>query len=59
MGLCAVHALNQVRGLFFSSVPMDLPADGPNLLHIAPTVLDLLGVPVPEEMDKAPLKPAG
>ena len=52
-------AEHQVRGLFFSSVPMDLPADGPNLLHIAPTVLDLLGVPVPEEMDKAPLKPAG
>ena len=52
-------AEHQVRGLFFSSVPMDLPSEGPNLLHIAPTVLDLLGVEVPAEMDKAPLKPAG
>ena len=51
-------AEHQVRGLFFSSVPMDLPEGGPNLLHIAPTVLDLLGVEVPAEMDEAPLAPA-
>lgn len=45
-----------VRGLFFSSKPVELPADGPNLLHIAPTVLSMLGVDVPPEMDLAPLK---
>lgn len=45
-----------VKGLFFASREVELPADGPNLLHIAPTVLSLLGVSVPPEMDLAPLK---
>lgn len=45
-----------VKGLFFSSQPMALPAGGPDLLHIAPTVLSLLGVAVPPEMDLAPLE---
>lgn len=49
-------AAEHVKGLFFSSRPMALPAEGPDLLHIAPTVLDLLGVAVPPEMDMAPLK---
>lgn len=49
-------AEHQVRGLFFSSQPAELPEGGPNLLHIAPTVLDLLGVDVPAEMDLPPLK---
>jgi predicted AlkP superfamily phosphohydrolase/phosphomutase len=49
-------AEEHVRGLFFSSRPIDFPEGGPNLLHIAPTVLDLLGVPIPEEMDLPPLE---
>jgi len=48
-------AESAVRGLFFSSRPVQLPPGGPNLLHIAPTVLSLLGVPVPPEMDLPPL----
>ncbi len=48
-------AAEHVQGLFFSSRPVNLPPGGPNLLHIAPTVLSLLGVPIPEEMDLAPL----
>ena len=44
-----------VRGMFFSSRPVNLPEGGPSLLHIAPTVLAALGVPVPEEMDMPPL----
>ena len=49
-------ALPAVRGLFFSSKPVELPEGGPRLLHIAPTVLSMLGVDVPPEMDLAPLK---
>ena len=48
-------AEKHVRGLFFSSIPVELPEDGPNLLHISPTVLSLLGVPIPAEMDVQPL----
>ncbi len=49
-------AEKHVRGLFFSSRSIDFPEGGPNLLHIAPTVLDLLGVPIPAELDLGPLK---
>jgi predicted AlkP superfamily phosphohydrolase/phosphomutase len=49
-------AEKHVRGLFFSSRPIAFPEGGPNLLHIAPTVLDLLGVPIPVELDLPPLK---
>ncbi|MDG1499747.1 MAG: alkaline phosphatase family protein [Planctomycetota bacterium] len=48
-------AEKHVRGLFFSSLPVELPEGGPNLLHIAPTVLSLLGVPIPAEMDNQPM----
>jgi bisphosphoglycerate-independent phosphoglycerate mutase (AlkP superfamily) len=27
-----------------------------NLLHVAPTILDLVGVPVPAAMDRKPLR---
>ena len=32
-----------------------LPEGGPDVLHVAPTALALLGVPVQPEMDRAPL----
>jgi len=48
-------ARDHVRGLFFCNRKVNLPEGGPNLLHIAPTALDVLGVPVPPEMDLAPL----
>ena len=48
-------AREHVRGLFFCNRKVNLPEGGPNLLHIAPTALNVLGVPVPPEMDLAPL----
>jgi len=48
-------ALPRVTGTFFSSRPITLPAEGAHLLDIAPTVLSLTGVPIPEQMDHAPL----
>lgn len=45
-----------VRGIFFCNRKVELPAGGINLLHIAPTVLALLGVPVPPEYDLPPLR---
>jgi predicted AlkP superfamily phosphohydrolase/phosphomutase len=45
---------HRMEGVFIASGPpfrrSDLP-DGANLLDVAPTVLHLLGVPVPEDMD--------
>lgn len=46
-----------VKGMFFSSRPMQVPPGGIDLLHVAPTVLGLLDVPVPPEYDLAPLAP--
>ena len=37
--------LPDVAGVFFSNRKVELPADGPKALQIAPTVLDLVGVP--------------
>lgn len=48
-------ATPDVAGVFFCNRPVDLPKGGVDLLHIAPTVLDLMDVPVPAEMDRAPL----
>lgn len=45
-----------VQGLFFSSVPLQVPEGGLDLRHIAPTTLSLLGVPVPAECDLPPLE---
>jgi predicted AlkP superfamily phosphohydrolase/phosphomutase len=44
-----------VRGMFFCNRKCDVPAGGVDLLHIAPTALDRLGVAVPSELDVPPL----
>ncbi|HET6201744.1 MAG TPA: alkaline phosphatase family protein [Planctomycetota bacterium] len=44
-----------VPGVLFSNRRFALPEGGPDVLHVAPTALALLGVPVPAEMDRAPL----
>jgi len=52
------HASNSpdlVTGIFFSRRPIEVPADGVSVIHLAPTVLSSLGVEVPEHMDLAPL----
>ncbi len=49
-------ALSEVRGVFFSNKKVTLPPEGVRALQIAPTALDLLGVPVPPEMDLPPLE---
>lgn len=51
--------LDRVQGIFFCNRQVDLPEEGANLLHMAPTVLDLLGVGIPEEMDMSPLAIGG
>jgi len=48
--------VEHVKGMFFCSRPVQIPEGGVNLMHIAPTVLSLLGVPIPEEMDLPPLE---
>jgi hypothetical protein len=45
-----------VRGIFFCNRKVQIPKEGVNLLHIAPTVLSTLGVPPPPEYDVPPLK---
>ncbi len=49
-------ARDHVRGIFFCNREVDLPEGGPDLMHIAPTALELLGVPIPDEMDLEPLR---
>ena len=52
------HASNSpdlVTGIFFSSEPVDVPADGVSVLHLAPTILDRLGITPPESLDREPL----
>jgi len=44
-----------VAGIFASNRQVNLPPGGVHLLHIAPTTLRLLGVPLPPELDRAPL----
>ena len=44
-----------VRGIFFCSRKLGVPEGGVDLLHVAPTLLALLGVAVPPEYDLAPL----
>jgi predicted AlkP superfamily phosphohydrolase/phosphomutase len=45
-----------VRGIFFCNRKVAIPKDGINLLHIAPTVLSVLGVATPSEYDLSPLQ---
>lgn len=49
-------ALSEVQGAFFSNRKFTAPEGGFKLLHIAPTVLSLSGVPVPSAMDLPPLE---
>ncbi len=52
------HASNSPRlvtGIFFSNRPVVVPEDGVSVMDLAPTILDLLGVPIPEEMDRPAL----
>ncbi len=52
------HASNSphlVTGIFFSNKKIEVPADGVSVMHIAPTVLDRLNVPVPGVMKKGAL----
>jgi predicted AlkP superfamily phosphohydrolase/phosphomutase len=49
-------AADLVPGIFFCNRKVTLPPEGVDLLHIAPTVLSLLGVPVPAEYDRPPLE---
>jgi len=48
-------AADLVQGAFFCNRKVTMPEGGLDLLHIAPTVLSLLGVAIPPECDKAPL----
>jgi predicted AlkP superfamily phosphohydrolase/phosphomutase len=45
-----------VAGIFASNRKIKAPEGGFNLLHIAPTALALVGVPVPKEYDLPPLQ---
>jgi predicted AlkP superfamily phosphohydrolase/phosphomutase len=49
------HNMNppEVPGMLFCNRPIDV--DQPSIMDIAPTVLDLFGVPVPSHMDGKPL----
>lgn len=49
-------ALGEVAGVFFSNRKVTVPEAGVRALQIAPTVLALLGVPVPADMDLEPLE---
>lgn len=44
-----------VRGIFYANRKVQLPPEGPDLLHLAPTVLSLLGVPIPAQCDRPAL----
>jgi len=46
---------SQVRGVFLSNRKVSIPPEGVRALQIAPTALELLGVPIPTEMDLPPL----
>lgn len=48
-------AQDLVPGIFFCNRKVAIPPGGVDLLDIAPTVLALLGVPVPGEYDRPPL----
>jgi len=45
-----------VRGIFFSNRKVVIPEGGVNLLHVAPTALSVVGVPVPSEYDAPALE---
>jgi predicted AlkP superfamily phosphohydrolase/phosphomutase len=45
-----------VQGIFFANRKVEIPTAGIDLLHVAPTALSILGVPVPPEYDRPPLR---
>jgi hypothetical protein len=45
-----------VPGVFLCNRKVEIPPAGIDLLHIAPTVLALVGVPIPAEYDRPPLR---
>jgi len=47
---------NLVSGIFFSNRPMPAPEGGYSVFHIAPTVLSLVGAPLPDHLELAPLE---
>ncbi len=52
------HASNSpslVTGIFFSSEKLDLPESGVSVMHLAPTILNSLDVPVPKSLHLAPI----
>ncbi|MFT4648209.1 MAG: putative AlkP superfamily phosphohydrolase/phosphomutase [Glaciecola sp.] len=52
------HASNSpalVTGIFFSSEKLNLPEQGVSVMHLAPTILNSLGVPIPDSLPLAPL----
>jgi predicted AlkP superfamily phosphohydrolase/phosphomutase len=53
------HNMNppEVPGMLFCNRPIDV--EHPNIVDIAPTVLDLFGVPIPEHMDGRPIMNGG
>ncbi len=53
-GHISVH-LPDVAGVFFCNKQVKVPEEGVRALNIAPTILDLVGLAVPEEMDLGPL----
>lgn len=53
------HASNSphvVPGIFFCNRQVAMPEDGVSVMHIAPTVLDLVGVGVPADYEMEPLE---
>ena len=53
---CGVD-INEVQGIFFSNKPLRLPGEDTfyDSTHVAPTVLDLMSVPVPNDYDRKAL----
>ncbi|RMH00725.1 MAG: hypothetical protein D6702_13215 [Planctomycetota bacterium] len=55
---CGVD-IHSVQGIFFASRPLALPEgdDHYDATHVGPTVLALMGLPVPADYDSRPLEP--
>ncbi len=51
----ASNSPNLVTGIFFSNKPVQIPEDGVSVMHIAPTILETLGVEIPANFDLPPL----
>ena len=49
-------AVPDVAGVFLCNRKVTVPSEGVEALHLAPTILDYLGVAIPAEMDNAPLQ---